>query len=47
MYEQQAEIMREQLSIASKELGIDDTVEIIGMPDQIEDDQLIIAPHSK
>lgn len=47
MYEQQAEIMREQLSIASKELGIDDSVEIIGMPDPIEDDQLIIAPHSK
>ena len=47
IYESQANAMREQLNIASAELGIDAPVEIIGRPDAVKNEQPTVAPNRK
>ena len=47
IYESQAATMREQLNIASEELGIDAPVEIIGRPETTPPEQSLAGPNRK
>ena len=47
IYEQQASAMREQLNIASAELGMDAPVEIIGRPETAPPEQSVAGPNRK
>ena len=47
IYEQQASAMREQLTIASAELGMDAPVEIIGRPETAPPEQSVAGPNRK
>ena len=47
IYEQQASAMREQLNIASAELGMDAPVEIIGRPETAPPEQSVTGPNRK
>ena len=47
IYEQQANAMREQLNIASAEIGIDAPVEIIGRPNTAQVEQIISTSNRK
>ena len=47
IYESQAEALREQLTIASAELGMDAPVEIIGRPETAPQEQSVAGPNRK
>ena len=47
IYESQASAMREQLTIASAELGMDAPVEIVGRPETAPPEQSVAGPNRK